>query len=81
MVDGKQTIYDSERDADKAFTDSFLEGKNVEQYPIIKGFRVYPAIPDGWSTFHCNMEPNGYTCIRNNKSLFGGEYEHGIIKN
>lgn len=43
--------------------------------------RVYDHLPDGWRVIDgANTAPNGYVWICNNKPMFGGEYEHGLMK-
>lgn len=41
---------------------------------------LYDRLPDGWKIIKGAMTaPSGYIWIHNGKSLFGGEYKHGII--
>lgn len=46
-----------------------------------KGVEVYDKMPKGWSVVTgTSTEPNGYVWVSNNKSFFGGERKHGLLK-
>lgn len=47
---------------------------------LLKTETVYKKMPKGWRHCHGASAPRGYTWINNGKSLFGGQYEHALLK-
>ena len=48
---------------------------------LLKTVKVYDSLPKGWKVnVGATTAPNGYAWISNGKSLFGGEYEHALLK-
>lgn len=46
-----------------------------------QGVDVFDKMPKGWvEVENTNTQPNGYVWVSNNKSLFGGERKHGLLK-
>ena len=42
---------------------------------------VLDHVPEGWKVVSgCTNAPAGYRFINNNKSRFGGEYQHALVK-
>jgi len=42
---------------------------------------VLDHVPEGWKVIGgCTNAPAGYRFINNNKSRFGGEYQHALVK-
>ena len=47
----------------------------------INGIKVLNQVPEGWKVVGgCTNAPLGYRIINNNKSRFGGEYQHALVK-
>ena len=47
----------------------------------INGIKVLNQVPEGWKVVGgCTNAPAGYRFINNNKSRFGGEYQHALVK-
>ena len=47
----------------------------------INGIKVLNQVPEGWKVVDgCTNAPAGYRFINNNKSRFGGEYQHALVK-
>ena len=45
------------------------------------GTLIFEKMPDGWIVCeHTLTQPKGYVWISNNKSLFSGKREHGLLK-
>ena len=45
------------------------------------GIHVYDELPLGWKEIKGALTaPEGYVWIHNGRSLFGGEYRHGLIR-
>lgn len=43
--------------------------------------KIYDHLPDGWIVKSgTNTNPVGYVWICNNKTMFGGKYEHGLMR-
>lgn len=47
---------------------------------ILKSEKVFTKMPSGWRHCHGSSAPIGYLWINNGKSLFGGQYEHALLK-
>lgn len=46
-----------------------------------KGVKVLNKAPKGWKDLKgATTAPNGYKWMSNGKSLFGGEYQHALVK-
>lgn len=46
----------------------------------LKNVQVFSACPEGWKVLTgATTAPAGYVWISNGKSLFGGEYEQGLL--
>lgn len=46
-----------------------------------RGIKVLHSLPEGWKEFKsASTAPNGYKWISNGKSMFGGEFEHALLK-
>ena len=57
---------------------SGLDGNGNQKYTHIP---VYDRMPEGWRKIQGALTaPRGYAWIHNGKSLFGGEYRHGFIR-
>ena len=47
----------------------------------IDGIEVLDHVPEGWKVVGgATAHPAGYRWINNNKSRFGGEYQHALVK-
>ena len=58
---------DSKSDKIKAFAD--------------RGVKILDNPPEGWKLLeNTNTEPNEYRWWSNGKSLFGGQYEHALVR-
>ena len=54
---------------------------STEQQEAVKGMVVLDHVPDGWRVLGGTTNaPKGYRFINNNKSRFGGEYQHALVK-
>lgn len=46
-----------------------------------KGIKILTELPEGWVINRdATTAPSGYVWVNNKKSLFGGEYEHALMK-
>ena len=54
---------------------------NTVQQEEVRGMAVLDHVPEGWKVVGgCTNAPAGYRFINNNKSRFGGEYKHALVK-
>ena len=54
---------------------------NTVQQEEVRGMAVLDHVPEGWKVVGgCTNAPAGYRFINNNKSRFGGEYQHALVK-
>ena len=54
---------------------------NTAQKEEVRGMAVLDHVPEGWKVVSgCTNAPLGYRFINNNKSRFGGEYQHALVK-
>ena len=54
---------------------------NIVQQEEVRGMAVLDHVPEGWKVVGgCTNAPAGYRFINNNKSRFGGEYQHALVK-
>lgn len=54
---------------------------NIVQQEEVRGMAVLDHVPEGWKVIDgCTNAPAGYRFISNNKSRFGGEYQHALVK-
>ena len=54
---------------------------NTAQQEEVRGTAVLDHVPEGWKVIGgCTNAPAGYRFINNNKSRFGGEYQHALVK-
>lgn len=55
--------------------------KFTTEYFEQRGIKVLSKLPEGWVYIAGAMTaPSGYKWASNNKSRFGGQYEHALIK-
>jgi len=48
---------------------------------LLKTEKVFTVMPEGWKRISgATAAPRGYCWINNGKSLFGGQYEHALLK-
>lgn len=47
---------------------------------LLRTERVFRTMPAGWKVCHGACAPRGYAWINNGKPLFGGQYEHALLK-
>ena len=53
---------------------------NITQQEEARGMVVLDHVPEGWKVVGgCTNVPAGYRLINNNKSRFGGEYQHALV--
>ena len=53
---------------------------NTVQQEEVRGMAVLDHVPEGWKVVDgCTNSPAGYRFINNNKSRFGGEYQHALV--
>lgn len=51
------------------------------EYFKSQGVKILTELPEGWVINHeATTAPSGYVWVNNKKSLFGGEYEHALMK-
>lgn len=56
------------------------KGEEWTRY-LLRTVRVVDSLPDGWRVNKgATTAPRGYAWINNGKSLFGGHYEHALLK-
>ena len=61
-----------ENEKNEKYSTDYWKSKNVD---------MYDSAPDGWSKLEgATTAPRGYAWYSNNKSRFGGEYEHALVK-
>ena len=54
---------------------------NTAQQEEVRGMAVLDHVPEGWKVLDgCTNAPAGYRFINNNKSRFGDEYQHALVK-
>lgn len=55
--------------------------RNTLEYWMGRGIKVIHCLPEGWKEFKsaCTA-PEGYMWVSNGKSMFGGEFEHALLK-
>ena len=54
---------------------------NTAQQEEVRGMAVLDHVPECWKVVSgCTNAPLGYRFINNNKSRFGGEYQHALVK-
>ena len=54
---------------------------STAQQEEVRGMVVLDHVPDGWKVIGGAVNhPSGYRFINNNKSRFGGEYQHALVK-
>ena len=54
---------------------------STAQQEEVRGMAVLDHVPEGWKVVGgCTNAPAGYRFISNNKSRFGGKYQHALVK-
>ena len=54
---------------------------STTQQEEVRGMVVLDHVPEGWRVVGgCTNAPAGCRFINNNKSRFGGEYQHALVK-
>ena len=57
-----------------------MQSSTVQQEEV-RGMVVLDHVPEGWRAIGGAVNhPSGYRFITNNKSRFGGEYQHALVK-
>lgn len=58
----------------------YKENKTLKHFKS-KGIEILTELPEGWKiNNNATTAPDGYVWVNNKKSLFGGEYEHALMK-